>query len=72
VAGGLGLGAVFGVAVLGTLPRLRDYVPTALLEWARTLMAGAAEPAWGAVVVTLGGIVICLGAALAVFERQEL
>ena len=71
LAGGLGLGAVFVVAILGALPRLGDYMPTALLEWARVLMVGAGEPAWGAVAVSLGGIVICLGAALVVFERQE-
>jgi ABC-2 type transport system permease protein len=72
LAGGLGLGAVFVVAILGALPRLGKYMPTALLEWARTLMVGTGEPAWGAVAVSLGGIVVCLGAALALFERQEL
>ena len=71
-AGGLGLGAVFVAAILGALPRIGDYVPTALLEWARVLMVGTGEPAWGAVAVSLGGIVICLCAALVVFERQEL
>ena len=72
VAGGLGLGAVFVVAILGVLPRFGDYMPTALLDWARALMAGTGEPAWGAVVVSLGVIIVCLGAALVVFERQEL
>jgi ABC-2 type transport system permease protein len=72
VAGGLGLGAVFVVAILGALPRLGDYMPTALLEWARALMAGTGEPAWGAVAVSLVGIAVCLGTALAVFGRQEL
>jgi ABC-2 type transport system permease protein len=71
VAGGLGLGAVFVVAILGVLPRFGDYMPTALLDWAQALMAGTGEPAWGAVVVSLGVIVVCLGAALVVFERQE-
>ena len=71
-AGGLGLGVVFVMAILGALPRLGDYMPTALLEWARALMAGIGEPAWGAVIVSLGGIFVCLGAALVVFERQEL
>ena len=72
VAGGLGLGAIFVVAILGALPRLGTYMPTALLEWARVLMAGTGEPAWGAVAVSLAGIIVCLGIALAVFERQEL
>ena len=72
LAGGLGLGAVFVVAILGALPRIGDYMPTALLNWARKLIAGTAEPAWGAVAVSLGGIVVCLVAALAVFEQQEL
>jgi len=72
MAGGLGLGTIFVVAILGALPRLGEYMPTALLEWARVLMVGTGEPAWGAVAVSLGGIVVCLGAALAVFERQEL
>ncbi len=35
-------------------------------------MIGAGEPAWGALAVSLGGIVACLGAALMAFERQEL
>jgi ABC-2 type transport system permease protein len=72
VAGGLGLGAVFAVAILGGLPRIGDYMPTELLGWARALMAGTGESAWGAVAVSLGGIVVCLVAALVVFERQEL
>lgn len=71
-AGGLGLGVVFVMAILGALPWLGDYMPTALLDWARALMAGTGEPAWGAVAVSLGMIIVCLGAALAVFERQEL
>ena len=72
MAGGLGLGAVFVVALLAALPRLGDYMPTALLGWARALMVGTGESAWGAVAVSLGGIVACLVAALVVFERQEL
>lgn len=72
LAGGLGLGTVFGVAILGALPRIGSYMPTALLEWARTLMTGSGDSAWGAVAVSLGGIVLCLGVALVIFERQEL
>jgi len=72
LAGGVGLGAVFVVGLLGALPRLGDYMPTALLEWARVLMVGTGEPAWGAVAVSLVGIIVCLGTALAVFEQQEL
>ena len=72
LAGGLGLGTVFVVAILGALPRIGDYMPTALLEWARVLMVGSGKSAWGAAAVSLGGIVVCLGIALAVFERQEL
>ena len=72
MAGGLGLGAIFVVAILGALPRLGEYMPTALLEWARVLMVGTGEPAWGAVAISLGGIIVCLGIALVVFERQEL
>jgi ABC-2 type transport system permease protein len=72
MAGGLGLGAVFVVAILGALPRIGDYMPTALLEWARVLMVGTGEPVWGAVAFSLGGIVICVVAALVAFERQEL
>ncbi len=71
-AGGRRLGAMFVVAALGVLPEIGDYMPTALLGWARALAAGSAEPAWGAVAVSVGGIVVCLGVALAVFERQEL
>lgn len=72
LAGGLGLGTVFGVAILGALPCIGKYMPTALLEWARVLMVGTGEPAWSAVAVCLGGIAACLGIALAAFERQEL
>lgn len=72
VAGGVGLGAVFVVAGLGALPRVGEYMPTALLGWARSLMTGIGEPAWSAVAVSLAGIVLCLGVALAVFKRQEL
>ena len=72
MAGGLGLGAVFAVAILGGLPRIGDYMPAALLGWARALMVGTGESAWAAVAVSLGGIAVCLIAALVVFERQEL
>jgi ABC-2 type transport system permease protein len=72
LAGGLGLGAVIILALFGSLPRIGSYAPTSLLDWARALSAGPGEPAWEALAVSLGGILLCLGVALAVFDRQEL
>ena len=72
-AGAVGLGAFVGLSLLGALPGVGANLPSALLTWAGQLALGdATHPAWGALAVTLGGIVLCLGLAWAAFRRQEL
>lgn len=71
-AGGLAFGGLILLAGLGAFPRLAEYLPGQLFNWGVSLSLGAVNTAWPALWVSLGLIVICLGAAVLVFRRQEL
>ena len=71
-AGGLAFGAYAASSLLGIVPRLKDYLPGALIEGAGKLSVGAPAGVSRAVVASLLVIVVCLIAAWQVFERHEL
>lgn len=71
-AGGLAFGGLILLAGLGAFPRLAQYLPGQLFNWGVSLSLGAEQTAWPALWVSLGLIVLCLGAAVLVFKRQEL
>lgn len=65
-------GAVF-LLLLGTIPRYGALLPSGLLAWAGQIGSQLEQSAnWGAVTMSLVIIILCLIAALGVFERQEL
>lgn len=66
--GGLAL-----VLILGSLPRVSEYMPAALLEWGSALALGStADARWGTLIVSFAIIGILLGAANAKFKRDEI
>jgi ABC-2 type transport system permease protein len=60
------------VAGIGSLPRIGEYFPGQLFSWGASFVLGKGEPAWAALWVSLGIIVVSLVAAWQVFRRQEL
>lgn len=71
-AGGLAFLGLILLAVLGAIPALAKHLPSKLIEWGAALSLGQVQPAWSALWVSLGLIVVCLVAAMLVFRRQEL
>ncbi len=59
------------MAGIGSLPRISDYFPGRLFEWGAGLALGKADPAWAALLVSLGLILATLLAAWLIFRRQE-
>jgi ABC-2 type transport system permease protein len=69
------MGAFGGLAILlilGSLPRLDQYMPGRLIKWGSELLVGNAEAAWGALFISLVLIVLAIGLACFAFERQEI
>jgi len=71
-AGGLAFGVYVASSLLGAVPRLKDYLPGALIEGAGKLSVGAPADVGRAVVVSLILVAACLLAAWRIFERHEL
>jgi ABC-2 type transport system permease protein len=71
-AGGLAFGGLILLAGLGAIPRLAEYLPGQLFSWGVSLSLGAVKTAWPALWICLGLIVLFVGAAILVFQRQEL
>jgi ABC-2 type transport system permease protein len=71
-AGGLSFGLVMVLAVLGSAPKLGEYLPGQLLNWGAGLMAGSSTAYWPALWVSIALIVAALLGACVAFARQEL
>jgi ABC-2 type transport system permease protein len=72
-AGAVGFVAFVVFSLLGALPVAGAYLPPTLVTWATHLALGdTAYTAWGALGVTLAGIVACLAVAWLIFRSQEL
>ncbi len=71
-AGGLAFVWLIVLSLMGSLPKVGEYLPGQLLNWGATLMLGAGDAAWTALAVSVGTIVIALVGAWAIFARQEL
>jgi ABC-2 type transport system permease protein len=72
VAGGIGFGALLFLAVLGSLPPLKDKLPDQLIQWGAELMTGAHTAYWPAFFIAVGIILASLLGAWLVFRKQEL
>ena len=71
-AGAIGFGVFVLLSIFGAFPLGDTYLPPALLTWAGHLAANdTTYTAWGALIVTLAGIVACLALAWGVFRSQE-
>jgi ABC-2 type transport system permease protein len=70
-AAGIAFVALIVMGGVGSLPRIDEYFPGRLFTWGGTLVLGGGEPAWPAFWISLGIIVLALGAAWLVFRRQE-
>ena len=71
-AAGLAFGGLVLLGGLGALPRIGDYLPGRLFSWGMALLIGKADPAWPALWVSLGLILVMLLVAGIIFRRQEL
>ncbi len=72
-AAGMAVAVLALMGVLGTLPPVGRWLPAAMLRWGGGLALGiSAEPAWGALAVSVALILAALFAAWAVFRQQEL
>ncbi len=72
-AAGMGFGGAVLLLILGSIPRYGALMPAGLVGWAGTL--GLDVPAavnGGALVSSVVWIIVCMVAAVAVFETQEL
>lgn len=72
VAGGLGFGWILLLSLAGTIPKVGDVMPGALVSWGSGLVLRNAEAAWPALAVSVGLIAAALAGAWAIFRRQEL
>jgi ABC-2 type transport system permease protein len=72
-AAGFSLAGAVLLLIAGSIPRIGALLPGGLLAWAGQLGAQSEITSnWGAVVMSIVIITICLISALGVFERQEL
>ena len=71
-AAGLGFAIIILFALIGVAPAIARNLPDALLVWAGSLFTPLPNPAWGALGVSLGIIVISLLLAVMIFQRQEI
>ncbi|TET83960.1 MAG: hypothetical protein E3J37_04460 [Anaerolineales bacterium] len=72
-AAGISFGLLIFLSLLGAVPSLSPYLPTALMAWGRALVLRLdVEPAWGALGVTFAIIVSAFLGGLLVFRHQEI
>lgn len=71
-AAGMAFGALVVLGVLGSLPRWKAYFPSRLFEWGSALTLGEPISARPALWLSLALILVALGAACLIFQRQEL
>jgi ABC-2 type transport system permease protein len=72
MAAGGAFGGLVVLIVLGSLPRVNDYMPAKLVAWGSSLMLKGEVAAWPALVTSAGIILLCLLVACLRFERQEI
>jgi ABC-2 type transport system permease protein len=71
-AAGLGFALLLVLGVLSVIPTIGGALPTGLTGTARALAVGTPAPDWRPVLSSIGLIALCVGAAILVFEREEL
>jgi ABC-2 type transport system permease protein len=71
-AGGMAFAVLIALALLGSIPVIGGWMPARLLAWGGSAISGQPLTAWPALAVSLGLVVVSLGLAQIIFERQEL
>ncbi|MCJ7522967.1 MAG: ABC transporter permease subunit [Dehalococcoidia bacterium] len=71
-AGGLALVTLIALTATSSLPVMKEYSPGALLSWSESIVSGSGSNAWGAVIVSLGLIVLTAVIGWQVFKVKEL
>jgi ABC-2 type transport system permease protein len=71
-AAGLGFALLIVLGVLSAIPAIGSVLPTGLTGTARALAVGTPAADWRPVATSIALIVVCVAAAIAVFEREEL
>jgi ABC-2 type transport system permease protein len=72
-AAGFSLGGAILLLLAGSIPRIGALFPSGLLAWASQIGSQSDLASnWGAVILSLVIIILCLVSAVGVFERQEL
>jgi hypothetical protein len=69
-AGAFGMLVV--LLILGSLPRVGEFLPGELLSWGGRIFTPPAESAWAALLISVSLIVLALVSACFALERQEL
>lgn len=71
-AAGLGFASLIVFAIIGSIPGLAPYIPDRLIAWGGSLFTPTAQPAWAALWISLGIILVSLVGAVLAFRKQEL
>jgi ABC-2 type transport system permease protein len=71
-AGGMAIGTIFGMGILSSLPAVGNYLPSKILGWGINLLSGTGENYWGALGVTVLGIILCLYFSQTILKRKEI
>jgi len=72
IAAAGGFGGLVVLLVLGSIPRVSDYMPGQLVTWGSSLVLKGDSTAWPALGVAAGIIVLALAIACLCFEREEI
>jgi len=71
-AGGIAVGTTFALGFLSSLPVIGEYLPSKIIGWGVNLLSGTGESYWGALVLTVVGIFICLYSSQRILKRKEI
>jgi ABC-2 type transport system permease protein len=72
VAAAGAFGGLIVLLILGSIPRLSDFMPGQLVAWGSSLVLKGEETAWPALGVAVGIIALALFIACSRFEREEI
>lgn len=71
-AGGLALITIFSLAGITQLLRIKDYTPGAFRTWADSIATDGGDNAWGAIVVTLGFVMLTVIIGWQILKSKDL
>jgi ABC-2 type transport system permease protein len=72
VAAAVAFGGLIVLLIVGSIPRLSDFMPGQLVAWGSSLVLKGEETVWPALGVAVGIIALALFIACSRFEREEI